>query len=142
MGKRPKGYTLDRINSNDNYTVSNTRWTTIEEQRINRRRFGIRKYKGVCPHGKKWKSEIRFKKKNYYLGLLDDLVKEPWENPSIGIILCTDKKNIDVEYALRDINKPVGVSEYKLLKNLPNELSGKLPDANKLKEEILNELGN
>lgn len=81
-------------------------------------------------------------KMNYYLGLLDDLVKEPWENPSIGIILCTDKKNIDVEYALRDINKPVGVSEYKLLKNLPNELSGKLPDANKLKEEILNELGN
>jgi len=80
-------------------------------------------------------------KMNYYLGLLDDLVKEPWENPSIGIILCTDKKNFDVEYALRDINKPVGVSNYSLLKNLPDELSGKLPDPDKLKSEIMQELG-
>lgn len=80
-------------------------------------------------------------KMNYYLGLLDDLVKQEWENPSIGIILCTDKNHIDVEYALRDLNKPVGVSEYQLLKKLPSELSEMLPDPKQLEQEILKELG-
>ena len=51
-------------------------------------------------------------KMNYYLNLLDDLVREEWENPSIGIILCSEKNHIDVEYALRGIDKPMGVSEF------------------------------
>lgn len=79
-------------------------------------------------------------KMNYYLGLIDDLVKEPWENPSIGLILCTDKKHIDVEYALRDIQKPIGVSKYELHKELPADLSKKLPDPKKLRQEILKEM--
>ncbi|MBK9458140.1 MAG: DUF1016 family protein [Sphingobacteriales bacterium] len=54
-------------------------------------------------------------KMNFYLGLLDRLEKQTDENPSIGIILCADKDHLDVEIALQDINKPIGVSEYKLL---------------------------
>ena len=75
-------------------------------------------------------------KMNYYLNLLDDVVKEEFENPSIGIILCTSKNHIDVEYALRGIDKPVGVSELKLTNVLPTKLSGKLPEVKKIKEKL------
>jgi hypothetical protein len=51
-------------------------------------------------------------KMNHYLGLLDDQVKMLDENPSIGIILCAEKDHIDVEVALRDFHKPIGVAEY------------------------------
>ncbi|MDR2971053.1 MAG: PDDEXK nuclease domain-containing protein [Bacteroidales bacterium] len=54
-------------------------------------------------------------KMNYYLGLLDDQVKMPNENPSIGIILCAEKNHIEVEVALRDFHKPIGVAEYKMI---------------------------
>lgn len=80
-------------------------------------------------------------KMNYYLNLIDGQIKEPEENPSIGIILCTSKDHVDVEFALQNINVPVGVSEYRCFKNLPDELSGKLPDPDKLKEKIMQELG-
>lgn len=79
-------------------------------------------------------------KMNYYLNLLDDLVKEKWENPSIGIILCSEKNHIDVEYALRGIDKPMGVSEFRLSKSLPRELSNKIPNAQILQAAILKEL--
>ena len=54
-------------------------------------------------------------KMNFYLGLLDKFEKQADENPSIGIILCADKDHLDVEIALQDIHKPIGVAEYKLL---------------------------
>lgn len=54
-------------------------------------------------------------KMNLYLSLLDRLEKGENENPSIGIILCTDKSHLDVEIALQDVNKPIGVAEYQLL---------------------------
>ncbi len=54
-------------------------------------------------------------KMNLYLSLLDRLEKGEHENPSIGIILCADKDHLDVEIALQDINKPIGVAEYQLL---------------------------
>lgn len=54
-------------------------------------------------------------KMNFYLGLLDKIDKQADENPSIGIILCADKDHLDVEIALQDINKPIGVAEYQLL---------------------------
>lgn len=54
-------------------------------------------------------------KMNLYLSLLDKLEKGENENPSIGIILCADKDHLDVEIALQDINKPIGVAEYHLL---------------------------
>ena len=50
-------------------------------------------------------------KMNFYLNLLDDYVREPNENPSVGIILCTERDYFEVEYTLRGLNKPVGVSD-------------------------------
>lgn len=58
-------------------------------------------------------------KMNFYLSLLDRIEKGENENPSIGIILCADKDHLDVEIALQDILKPIGVAEYQLL--LPKE---------------------
>ncbi len=54
-------------------------------------------------------------KMNFCLGLLDRLEKQPDENPSMGIILCADKDHLDVEIALQDINKPIGIAGYQLL---------------------------
>jgi predicted nuclease of restriction endonuclease-like (RecB) superfamily len=78
-------------------------------------------------------------KMNFYLNLLDDTVKEPDENPSIGIILCAERDRFDVEYALRGINKPVGVAEYQLTSVLPESLKGSLPDPAQLKKKLMKE---
>lgn len=80
-------------------------------------------------------------KMNFYLNLLDDYVRESDENPSIGIILCSQRDRFEVEYALRGIDKPVGVSEFRLSRTLPAELSDKLPNPEELESEILKELG-
>ena len=80
-------------------------------------------------------------KMNFYLNLLDDYVREPNENPSIGIILCKERDHFEVEYALRGIDKPVGVSSYELTKQLPPELKNKLPDPALLEQEIRKEMG-
>jgi predicted nuclease of restriction endonuclease-like (RecB) superfamily len=53
-------------------------------------------------------------KMNFYLGLLDDQIRMTDENPSVGIILCADKDHVDVELALRDVNKPIGVADYQV----------------------------
>jgi hypothetical protein len=53
-------------------------------------------------------------KMNFYLGLLDDQTRLAGENPSVGIILCAEKNHVDVEIALRDVNKPIGVADYQL----------------------------
>jgi hypothetical protein len=63
----------------------------------------------------------------FYLAALDDTVREAGENPSIGIILCKEKRRTIVEYALRDARKPIGVATYRLVKRLPKELQGQLP---------------
>lgn len=75
-------------------------------------------------------------KMNFYLSLLDDYVRETNENPSIGIILCKERDHFEVEYTLRGIDKPVGVSSYELTKELPQELQNKLPSAKLLEKEI------
>lgn len=79
-------------------------------------------------------------KMNFYLNLLDDFVREPGENPSIGIILCAERNRFEVEYALSGINKPVGVSEYELTKILPKELKNKLPNVKELEKELTKEI--
>jgi hypothetical protein len=53
-------------------------------------------------------------KMNFYLGLLDDQMRMIDENPSVGIVLCAEKDHVDVEVALRDIHKPIGVADYSL----------------------------
>ena len=68
-------------------------------------------------------------KLDFYLQLLDEQLKQPDDNPSIGILLVPHKDQLEVEYALRAASKPIGVAQYKLTKQLPNELKGKLPSA-------------
>jgi len=67
-------------------------------------------------------------KMQFYLAALDDRVRLPDENPSIGMILCRSKKRAVVEYALRESNKPIGVASYRIVRRLPAELKGKLPE--------------
>lgn len=79
-------------------------------------------------------------KMNFYLNLLDDFVREPHENPSIGIILCSERDHFEVDYALRGVRNPVGVAEFCLSKSLPDELLNKLPNPKELEQEIMREL--
>ena len=73
---------------------------------------------------------------NFYLSAIDDLVKAKEDNPSIGILLCKDKNNIKAEYALRDINKPIGISEYNLIEAIPENLKSSLPTVEEIETEI------
>ncbi len=75
-------------------------------------------------------------KMNFYLELLDEQVKTVDDNPTIGIILCPEKDDVEVEYALRTSSKPIGVSEYKLTRNLPEKLKGKIPTKEELKRML------
>ena len=73
-------------------------------------------------------------KLNFYLSALDEYVKLPDENPSIGIILCKSKSNKIVELSFRDTSKPMGVATYRTSKELPKELRDALPDMEELKK--------
>jgi predicted nuclease of restriction endonuclease-like (RecB) superfamily len=67
-------------------------------------------------------------KMQFYLAALDSIVKEPKENPSIGIILCKEKKRTIVEYALKASRKPIAVAKYRVTATLPKSLRKELPD--------------
>ncbi|OGB83891.1 hypothetical protein A3F66_02760 [candidate division TM6 bacterium RIFCSPHIGHO2_12_FULL_32_22] len=75
---------------------------------------------------------------NFYLSAVDDLVKDKDDKPTIGLLLCKTKDNFTAEYALRDINKPIGVAEYKteILKRLPKKLKSSLPTIEELETEL------
>ena len=73
-------------------------------------------------------------KMNFYLSALDEYVKQEHENPSIGIILCKEKNNKTVEFAIRDVNKSMGVATYKTHKKLPAKYKNVLPSAETLKK--------
>jgi len=73
-------------------------------------------------------------KMNFYLSALDDIVRLPHENPSVGIILCKSQNRRIVEYSFRDTSKPMGVATYKTMSKLPPEYCDVLPDAERLKE--------
>jgi predicted nuclease of restriction endonuclease-like (RecB) superfamily len=77
-------------------------------------------------------------KLNFYLSAVDDRMKHPTDNPTIGILICKSKDNFIAEYALRDINKPIGVAEYetKIVSNLPKKLKGKLPTVGEIEAEL------
>ena len=66
-------------------------------------------------------------KMNFYLSAVDSTVKDKNDNPTIGILLCRDKDNIEVEFALRDINKPMGVSEFTFTEIIPEKFKSSLP---------------
>ncbi|PRD46205.1 PDDEXK nuclease domain-containing protein [Sphingobacterium haloxyli] len=75
-------------------------------------------------------------KLNFYLTLVDKTLKRPTENPTIGILLCRDKNNLEVEYALQDINKPMGVSGFEITEILPDELKSSLPTIEEIEEQL------
>lgn len=77
---------------------------------------------------------------NFYLSAVDDLLRHPDDKPSIGILLCKKKNKVKVEYALRDLNKPIGVSSYetKILKSLPKQLKSSLPTVEEIEAELSN----
>jgi predicted nuclease of restriction endonuclease-like (RecB) superfamily len=75
-------------------------------------------------------------KMNFYLSAVDDLLRHPDDQPSIGIILCKTRERFVAEYALRDINKPIGISEYRLAESLPEKLQSSLPTIEELESEL------
>lgn len=71
---------------------------------------------------------------NLYLSALDDFVRKPHENPSIGIVLCKNADKAFVEYAVRDYNKPMGVATYRTKDEMPERLRQALPDMDDLRK--------
>ncbi len=69
---------------------------------------------------------------NFYLSAVDSQMKQPSDNPTIGIILCKSKDKIIAEYALRNITKPMGVSEYRLSRIIPKKLGKVLPSVKEI----------
>lgn len=79
-------------------------------------------------------------KMNFYLSAIDDLVKHPTDNPSIGLILCKSKNDILAEYTLKDMSKPIGLAEYRLEDALPQEIQTVLPTIEELEKELAKDL--
>lgn len=75
-------------------------------------------------------------KLNFYLTALDEQVKMQEDGPSIGLILCRDRNNVIAEYALRDVNKPIGISRYALAATLPEELRASFPTVEEVEAEL------
>jgi predicted nuclease of restriction endonuclease-like (RecB) superfamily len=78
-------------------------------------------------------------KLDFYLQLIDEQLKQFDDQPSIGILLVPDKNHLEVEYTLRNANKPIGVAEYILSKQLPKELIGKLPTVAEFQRILISE---
>ena len=75
-------------------------------------------------------------KMNFYLNVVDDQKRHPDDQPSIGLILCQDKKGLVAEYALRGMTKAIGVSEYQITRKLPKNLKGNLPTIEESEKEL------
>ena len=75
-------------------------------------------------------------KLNFYLSAVDKTLKQEGDKPSIGIILCKSKDKVIAEYALKDISKPMGVSEYKIVRAIPEKLKTSLPTIDELEKEL------
>lgn len=74
-------------------------------------------------------------KLNFYLSAVDDQLRTEGDQPTIGLILCKDKDRLDVEYALRDIHKPMGVSSF-ITKEIPLSVQSQLPSVQEIEEEL------
>ena len=75
-------------------------------------------------------------KMNFYLSVVDDQLRHKSDVPSIGLILCQKRNQIIAEYALRGVNKPIGVSEYELTRALPPKLQSALPTVEEIEAEL------
>lgn len=75
-------------------------------------------------------------KMNFYLSAVDAHLRHASDEPSIGLVLCKERNKLVVEYALRDVKKPIGVSAYQLLEKLPAKLKGSLPTVAEIEAEL------
>jgi hypothetical protein len=73
---------------------------------------------------------------NFYCSVVDELLRHPTDQPTIGLILCQTKDRVLAEYALRGIQKPIGVSDYELTRALPDNLKSSLPTIEELEAEL------
>jgi hypothetical protein len=75
---------------------------------------------------------------NFYLSAVDDRMRGPQDQPTIGLLLCRDKNRITVEYAPRNMAKPIGVAQWRtrLVESLPKKLMGALPSVEDLEKEL------
>jgi len=76
-------------------------------------------------------------KLNFYLKAVDESMKNKKDEPTIGILLCKHKDKLVAEYALSDVHKPIGVSEYQLTQSLPDNLKSSLPSVEEIEAEVL-----
>lgn len=79
-------------------------------------------------------------KLNFYLSAVDSQLKRNEDNQTIGILLCKNKDKIEAEYALRDINKPMGISEYRLTESIPEIIKPKLPSIEELEIQLMEKI--
>ena len=75
-------------------------------------------------------------KLNFYVSAVDGILKTTKDNPTVGMLICKSKNKTVVEYALKDINKPIGVSEYRITQSLPKELALSLPSIEAIEAEF------
>ena len=75
-------------------------------------------------------------KLNFYLSAVDNILKTEQDAPTIGLLLCKSKNDLIAEYALRDINKPIGVSEYRITDEIPEKFRQQLPSIEDIKNRI------
>ncbi len=75
-------------------------------------------------------------KLGFYISAVDGILKTERDNPTIGLLICKSKNDVVVEYTLRDIHKPIGVSEYMITQNLPDELKSSLPSIEEIEAEL------
>lgn len=80
-------------------------------------------------------------KMNFYLSVLNDKIRLEDENPSIGIIVCKEKTRTNVEYALNDMNQPIGVASYRVTPTLPKDYKNLLPTPETIIESISGIIG-
>ena len=80
--------------------------------------------------------ELKTGQLNFYLSAVDGILKKEQDNPSIGLLLCKSKNNVVAEYSLKDISKPIGVSEYKITSSLPDDLEKQLPSVEDIQKRI------
>jgi predicted nuclease of restriction endonuclease-like (RecB) superfamily len=75
-------------------------------------------------------------KLNFYLSVVDDILRHPDDRPSIGLIICRGRKGLVAEYALRDMDKPMGITGHRMGRGLPEQLEGQLPTVDELESEL------
>jgi predicted nuclease of restriction endonuclease-like (RecB) superfamily len=75
-------------------------------------------------------------KLNFYISAVDGILKTEQDNPTIGILICKSKNDTVVEYALKDVHKPIGVSEYSITRSLPDEFKSSLPSIEEIEAEL------